>query len=119
MSISLERHVGLEVVLVEVQDGIDAQGKPTYDSPIELHGRVVRGDEVIKTVQGSEVRSIATVWFGGDQDGPFPKGQDRVTLLDGLTGVVIEREEGRGLRGQLDHVRVRVSPVLLGRQGGQ
>lgn len=116
MSVALSRHVGLESLEVAPKAGIDGQGLVQYGSPYEVFGRVVREDEIIKTAAGTEVRAVASVWIGADQV-QLPDHEDKVTLADGLVGIVVSRDEGRSLRGQLNHVQIRISPVLLGRQG--
>lgn len=109
MSVLLKRHAELETVTVEPYLTVDGQGKPSYDTAAEIVGRVVREDDVARTREGDEIKSVATVWVDGEQS-PLPVYNDRVTVT-GLVGIVVEHVERRTLRNVLDHVRVKLREV--------
>lgn len=103
----LARDGGTEVVQVELRAGIDGQGKPGYDSPIDVDARVIIHSEVIRQPSGSEQRVIATVWIDGAQS-TLPTMDDRIATAQGLVGIVVDRLDGRSLSGVLDHVRLKI-----------
>lgn len=112
MSITLSRSAGLESISVESFTSVDGQGKPTYASAVVIQGRVVREDTKdansnVRMGSGQEVKTIATIWVNGTVV-LLPKIDDRVTLADGLVGIVAEKKDGKKLRGALDHVRYRL-----------
>lgn len=100
-----DRGEGFETLTLEQRTGVDGQGKPAYGSPMDVEGRAVRETDVARTGTGSEVRTIATVWLVGTTT-PLPVHEDRITLADGLTGIVVERVDGKTLGGVLDHIRL-------------
>lgn len=108
MSVLLRRQLVLETVQLEVISGLDGQGMPSFDSPVDLEARVVREDAVVRTPAGQDIKTTTTAWFDGEQD-PLPNVDDRVTTADGSVGIVVERIDGKALqRGTLDHVRIRL-----------
>lgn len=107
MSVILDRGQGMETVSLEVLTGVDGQGAPAYDSPVDITVRAVREDTVVVLGSGSEVRSVATLWIPGTMT-PMPGDQDRVTLADGLRGTVVELLKRKRLDGTLDHVRIKL-----------
>jgi hypothetical protein len=107
VSVTLKRHGKLEVVLLEQRTGVDDQGKPAFNSPVALEGRVVREQEVVRTGVGADVKIVADVWLDGAQS-PLPTTDDRVELEDGLVGIVVFRNDGRNVQSQLDHVSLRL-----------
>ena len=106
MSVLLQRGEGVETVTLEALSGVDAQGKPTYGSPIAIKGRVVREDALVKLGGGSEVQTVVTVWIDAAQTQPAD--QDHLTFADGLVGVVVEVLQRKRIDGTADHTRVRV-----------
>lgn len=104
--ITLSRNAALETFELEANNGMDDQGRPNYDSPIALEGRVVREDTVARLPNGAEVKSVVTVWLNGTEL-PLPTTDDRVTFADGLKGIVVERYDGKTLSGVLDHIRIK------------
>ena len=112
MSVLLARHGVPETVQVEVQSGIDGQGKPAYDTAVEIDAFVRREDKVVRTAiqlmrPGEEVQHMATVWIDAAET-PKPSHGDRLTLADGLVGSVAERKDVKTLAGVLDHVRLKL-----------
>jgi hypothetical protein len=107
VSVILSREAALETFELEVNNGMDDQGKPNYDSPVAVDGRVVREDTVVRMPSGAEVRSAVTAWIDGEEP-KQPTTDDRVTFASGFVGIVIEVYEGRTLGGVLDHVRIKV-----------
>lgn len=107
MSVRLARGEGVEVISLEQMLTVSKQGKPSYDSPIDLDARVVREDALVKLGNGSEVRTTVTLWLEGSQT-PLPRNQDRITTADGLVGIVVEVLQRKRLDGSLDHVRARL-----------
>jgi len=97
----------LETVSLEVLTGVDGQGKPTYATAVNVQARTVREDMMVKLGNGSEVRTSATLWFEASTS-PMPGEQDRLTLLDGLKGIVVEVMVGKALGGKIDHVRLKI-----------
>ena len=106
MSVGLQLAT-LEDVVVEPQTGLDGQGKPTYGTSSLVKGRVVGETKVIRRGSGSEIETFATIWIAGDQV-PLPLQEDRLTLVSGLVGIVVERLEGRRLSNVLNHIRIRL-----------
>jgi hypothetical protein len=104
--IALSRTAVLETFELEVNNGMDDQGKPNYDSPVAVDGRVVREDSVARLPNGAEVRTSVTVWCNGTEP-LLPTTDDRVSFSDGLVGIVVERVDGKTLSGVLDHVRIK------------
>lgn len=98
---------GMESVLVQAAGGIDGQGKPTYGASVTIKARVVRESVVVLLGDGSQVKSVATLWIDAGQP-VLPKEQDQLALTGGtVLVVVIERMERVTLGGVLDHVRLR------------
>lgn len=108
MSIALRRGVGLETVLVASAGALDGQGRPSYGTGATVLARVVREDTVVRMHNGDEVRAFATLWFDGAAS-PLPNADDRITLADGLSGIVVERKAPRRLRSDVvDNVRIKL-----------
>jgi hypothetical protein len=105
MSKTLDRAVK-ETVLLSPDGGVDDDGRPVYGTAIAIQGRVVRGDEVVRLANGSEIKTFVTIWIPGTED-PLPTTDDRIVLESGLAGIVVERTEGKTLSGVLDHVRIK------------
>lgn len=112
MSVSLKRHARLETVSVARITGVDGQGKPAYAAAVDVQARVVRKDEVVRSVvqmlrPGDETKIVATVYVDAEQ-ALLPEANDRLTLADGLVGIVVERKDSKSVTGGLDHVRVKI-----------
>lgn len=107
MSVTLKRHGTLQTVQVLAYASVDGQGKPTYAASVNISGRVVREDVVVRAANGEDIRTVATVWVDGAQS-PLPKVDDKLQLADGLVGIVVERVDGRTIQDVLDNVRVRI-----------
>lgn len=108
MSITLKRHGVLQSVSVEAVSGLDGQGKPSYGTAVVIQARVVREDSTVAKGDGSEIKTVATLWIDAEQS-PFPDQEYRITLADGLIGIVAERVDSRGIQsGDVDHVRIKV-----------
>lgn len=114
MSVFLGRHAPLVNLQLEVATSLDGQGKPTYATAVTIHGRSARTDTVsqppggIKAALGREEQIVVTVWIPATES-VLPRMNDRMTLPDGLVGIVVERSEVRALRSTtLDHVRVKL-----------
>jgi hypothetical protein len=106
VSVLLSRSATLETFEVEANNGTDDQGRPNYDSPVAIEGRVVREDTVVMLGTGESVTSVVTVWVNGTET-PLPTTDDRLTFADGLVGIVVEYHAGKTLNDVLDHVRVK------------
>jgi hypothetical protein len=101
-------HTGLETVTIERPSALDGQGLPSYDSPVAVLMFVLREQSVVRQANGDEVQAIASMWCGADQP-MLPQEQDRLVTSDGLTGIVIARQDGKSLQtGALDMVAVQV-----------
>jgi len=101
--------IGFETVQGQAPTGVNEAGKPTYGSQTAFKARVVREEKVARLADGSEIATMATLWEDalGSQS-VIPVEEWRLTLSDGLIGIVVERMEGRTLGGVLDHVRLRL-----------
>lgn len=107
MAVALRRNT-LQEVEVELRAGVDAQGKPTYDSPAVVNARVVREDAIVRQPNGGDVQTNVTMWIEGDEV-PLPEAQSRVTTATGWIGIVVERLDRNKLQtGVLDHIRIRL-----------
>jgi hypothetical protein len=108
MSVSLKRHGRLEAVTIQALTGLDGQGKPAYGTGTVVQAHVERTRQVIRTGTGSEVEIMATLWVDGAA-AALPTSEGRVTLADGLVGIIMTRDEGRDLQANaLDHVVVQL-----------
>jgi hypothetical protein len=115
VSVTLLRHAPLEAITLKARASIDGQGKPSYGADQVLHGRVVRKDEVIRVQNGVQVNSggdsvdvKATAWLDGAQS-PVPRTSDKITLADGLIGIVVSVNIVRKIQdGTVDHVRIKL-----------
>lgn len=87
-----------QTVSLLVQAGKDKYGAPTFEAPIEVAARVERKNRLVRSMEGSEVVSSATVYFA---DAISVKHHDRVLLPDGSRGDIISIEEVPDERGDL------------------
>lgn len=111
MSIALRREIGLESIQLAAVGALDAQGKPTYAAAVSLLARVERSDSIVRLATGDETKAFATVWVDG-QASVLPNTNDKITLADGLVGIVIERKAPRYLRSNvISHVSVKLRRV--------
>jgi hypothetical protein len=111
------RRLPRETLTGEAFTGLDAQGMPAYDSPVEFDANVLeydaaqfsRGAEFVVMPDGSRVVAPLTLYVLGDA--PWvPSGQDRVTLPDYRRFIVAEVKPVSGLRHARtapDHHRLR------------
>lgn len=109
MSAALENAV-LETVVVNPPASTDNQGLPTYGASVNIQARVVREEAVVRMPSGEDVRTAVTIWVPGTQS-LMPVMDAKLTCLDGLVGIVVERKDGKTLANDLDHVRVRIREV--------
>ena len=107
MSVLLKRAANLETIELEAHTGQDDQGVPTYESAVEIEGRVVRVDEFVTNPDGSVTRTPLMVWVDGDE--VLPDEEDRLTTRSKIF-IVKERVEVRRFRSPalaLDHVKLK------------
>jgi hypothetical protein len=101
----------------EVQTGVDGQGKPSYDSAVDLDANVVeydaaqfgRGEQYVIADDGSRVETPLTLYVRGDSS-VVPATKARVTLADDRRFIVMEVKPVAGLmrlHTEPDHYRVR------------
>lgn len=113
MSVLLNRQGRREVVAVEVPQGTDGQGKPTYAAPVSVDAIVRRADQRGSAFgqqlgSGDELVNAVTLWIDSQQP-VLPQLQARVTLADGFVGIVSACDVVRNLmRGAVDHVRCKL-----------
>lgn len=113
MSQLLRSARSLQLMLIEQQSGVDAQGKPQYSEGATVSGRVVVKDDVTRGgmttgAVGEEVATMATIWIDALEE-IVPCHGDRITTEDGLVGIVVEKKESRTIASDaLDHVRVKL-----------
>lgn len=111
------RALDAEPVEVHRFQNIDAQGLPTYGSPVEALANVLERDitsrkggrEQVIAPDGSAIMTPLTLYFVGDEP-VIPNEGDRIELTDGRRFIAAEVAPYRGLRyrrDQIDHVRVR------------
>ncbi len=108
MSVFLKRHATLETMSLEEESGVDGQGMPSYASAVDIDAFVVRSDEVVRTINGEEVKVFATAHVDAEQS-VLPEFNHRVTLADGTVAIVVMREDVKNLqRGAVDHVELKL-----------
>lgn len=92
---------------VEAFTGRDGQGAPSYATKdTEIKARFEDGATFeIETEDGAQVMADATCYVPGDAS-TVPAERDRVTGPDGETFIVAAREDGIGVGGSLDHVKL-------------
>lgn len=113
------RRLPLEIVQLERYDGMDGQGMPSYDTPVDVDANVVEYDAAtpgttgrafVTTPDGSRIDTPLTLYMRGDA-AVVPNEQDRITLADERTFIVAERKAVSGLRRRRtepDHFRLRL-----------
>lgn len=107
MTTVVERAAKTEITLEPFIE-VDTESRPTYGGPYVILGRVTREDQVIKSADGTEIRTQFKVWVSASQD-PLPRWHDRLTfetLGEPHTTIAEFYREGRSLRGKLSHVKV-------------
>jgi hypothetical protein len=90
-SVVLGRLLTLETLPVEVFSSVDGQGKPTYDTPVDIEARVLRQDKFVTLANGSQLRTQLTVWVPPDAI-VIPGERDRLEWDDELFIVVLFKE---------------------------
>jgi hypothetical protein len=105
----------LQAISIQLFASLDGQGKPSYGSAATVYGRVIRKTEVVRLPSGEEVRLVAAAWIDGNAV-RIPNVNDRITLADGLVGIVLDRTDGRSLSNPkvLDHVHIRIREESAG-----
>lgn len=105
MSVTLTQ-AAKTVLVWEAAAGLDRQGKRAYAAAVNIEGRMVRDEELIRLANGTSVMKVADVWFAGDLPA-LPSQGDRITGL-GLTGIVLLRSDAKRLNGELDHITLKL-----------
>lgn len=105
MSVTLTQAAKITLAL-EVAGAIDRQGKRAFAAAVNIEGRMVRDESLIRLANGTSVMKVADVWIAGDVT-PLPQQGDRITGL-GLTGIVLLRSDAKKLNGELDHVTLQL-----------
>lgn len=110
MTVLLRRHAKLETIKVQRATGADDQGLPTYSDPISIQAFVkakeTKIDRLTTASAVDEVQIQTAVWVDYHQP-VLPDYNDRLTLADGTTGIVVDRIVARKLRkSHIDHVRL-------------
>ena len=90
---------------LEVFDTIDGQGKPSYLTPVEVEGRVLRQDKFIVVGDGSKLKTELTIWVPGTET-TLPSEKDRITYDSKTFIVAVIKEVKRG-DATVVHRRVR------------
>jgi hypothetical protein len=103
----LRSGVGFETVQSQAPSGVDGQGLPSYAVAVPIKARVVRTEKVERQPDGSNVAVLAELWIDALQP-VLPLEDYKLTLIDGLVGIVMERKENRALNGTLDHIKLRL-----------
>jgi len=112
MSVTLNRHVVLETVQVEVRTGVDGQGMPAYDSPVDIDVRLTRQDRVVMRPDGTYMQLELTVWVPADA-AVLPNEHDRLTY-GGEQFIVLQVKDVKDRAAQLVHRRLRTTPRVGG-----
>jgi hypothetical protein len=108
MSVVLNRHVTLETVQIEQRLGLDDQGKPTYDTPVDIDVRIIRQDRVVMRPDGTTMQLELTVWVPADA-AVLPNEHDRLTY-NNETFFVLQVKDVKDRASQLVHRRLRTTP---------
>jgi hypothetical protein len=110
MSVVISRLADTETVTVEVYAAYDGQGRPTFDSEVEILAHVRRTDAYVIAKDGSKVKTPLTLYVPPGQ-GLTPGEKDRITLSDGDVFTVAEavspRRIGASRSSGVDHTRAR------------
>lgn len=96
--------MGTETVTVEVFNGTDDFGTPSYTSGQDIEARAVRDVTVTMDQDEQQVETDLTVIVDADQS-PLPDKEDRLTVGSN-TYIVDSRKDGEDLSGTLQHVIV-------------
>lgn len=96
----------METMTVEPFSSVDSQGAPSYSTGHAIDARVVEEDAVVRTGDGSEVRTTLTAWVDSDEI-LLPVERDRVSVGDSAYIVVERQAPKRLMSGEVDHVRLR------------
>jgi len=103
-SILVGRHATTTVELEEWA-GSDGQGKPTYDSPVEITVRIRYRASSIIDGDGTRVSTSVMAWVPADQT-PMPEEDDRITWNDS-TFIVVEVKDVLDLGGDLQFRKIK------------
>ena len=103
----LKNGIGFEMVQTQAPSGVDGQGLPSYAGAVAIQARVVRTEKVERQPDGSDIAVLAELWVDSAQP-VLPLEEYKLTLVDGLVGIVMERKENRALSGSLDHIKLRL-----------
>ncbi len=104
-SVALSRMITLETFDVEVYNGVDQQGLPSYDTEVEVEGRVKREDKLVVDSDGSNIKAELTIWVPA-REAVLPDQRDRVTY-ESKTYIVVQVKDVKGRDAQRIHRRVR------------
>jgi len=92
-------------VEVEVRTGVDRQGLPSFDSPIEIEAVVRRRDEQVVASDGEKIRTHLTLWIHPDET-PIPEEGDRITY-ESEAFIVAEFKRVEDFQANVVHYRNR------------
>jgi hypothetical protein len=105
-----------ETLQWEPFDGYDGEGKPSYGSPLDFEANVLEydpsgfsGRTFVTNADGSVTHVPLCLYIQGDEEN-VPNQEDRVTLGDDRTFIVVDKKIVHGLRythAQPDHYRLR------------
>ena len=112
MSVAMSRHLTLETVQVEQWLTVDGQGKPTYDTPVDIEARITRQDRVVLGAEGSYVQKELALWVPPDA-AVLPNEHDRLTY-GGEVFYVLQVKDIKDRNAQLVHRRLRSTPRVQG-----
>ena len=104
-SVVLSRMITMETFDLEVYNGVDHQGVPSYDTEVEVEGRVKREDKMIVDSDGSDIKTELTIWIP-EREAVLPDQRDRVTY-ESKTYIVVQLKDVKGRDAQRIHRRVR------------
>jgi len=110
-SVVLGRHWTLETVQVEQQVGLDGQGKPTYDTPVDIEAHVTWEDRVVVERGGTFTRTALTVYVPADA-AVLPVRYDRLTY-DGNVVHVLQVKDVKNRQAQLIYRRLRTTQEVV------
>lgn len=103
-SVILSRHAELELVEVEQQAGVDGQGKPTYNSPVEIAARVKEQTRATVATDGSRIRADVVLWVPTGEP-LLPEIDDRITW-QGRALIVVDVKNSDAFDGTLIYRRL-------------
>ena len=104
-SVTLARHLTLETMQVEEMTGLDGQGKPSYNTPVDVDARITREDKLSMRADGSYVKTNLTAWVPADA-AIIPDEQYRVTYAS-IAFIVEMVKDVKNRNAELVHRRLR------------